>query len=44
MKGRDDLHILTGLEDRRVVEQKHTIMKTEKKKKKTRHIQIMCNC
>lgn len=34
MKGRDDLHILTGLEDRRVVEQKHIIMKTEKKKKK----------
>lgn len=27
MKGRDDLHILTGLEDRRVVEQKHIIMK-----------------
>lgn len=33
MKGRVDLHILTGLEDRRVVEQKHIIMKKERKKK-----------
>lgn len=37
MKGRDDLHILTGLEDRRVVEQKHIIMKTEKKQKNPAH-------
>lgn len=34
MKRRDDLHILTGLENRRVVERKHIIMK---KKKKTAH-------
>lgn len=42
MERRDNLHILTGLEDRRVVEQKHIIMK--KKKQQQLHIQIMCNC